>query len=93
MFTTPLTKKSYLAVGVIIFFMITNPSRSSFGSYLHRTEYDGIGRDFNGLIFSVYSYQNSRPTGKYHKYNGRALYEDYKVFYIGILGNFFKSPF
>ena len=68
---------------IVILLIFTNPSRSAFGSYLHYTEYDGIGRDFNGLIFSVYSDKD---------YNFRSK-ETTRTYYIGILGNFFKSPF
>ena len=75
--------KQKIAVGMFLILLITNPNRSSFGSYLHQSGYKGIGRDFNGLIFSVYSDKN---------YNHRSD-ETVKTYYIGILGNFFKSPF
>lgn len=67
--------------------VLTNPSRSSFASYLHRTSQGSLGRDFNGLIFSVYSEK------RYPNFDSFAKINDYeKTYYIGILGNFFKTP-
>jgi len=70
------SKKYSVLIGIVLVFVLTNPSRSSFASYLHRTGLGNIGRDFNGLLFSVYS-------------KGRDAEKEY---YIGVLGNFFKSP-
>jgi len=77
-----LKRKHYVVIISLLILISTNPSRSSFGSYLHQTGHSGIGRDFNGLIFSVYSDSN---------YDLRS-HKSIKTYYIGVLGNFFKTP-
>jgi len=67
-------KWQYILTIVVIVLGISNPSRNDFNSFLHKSESGYTGRDFNGLIFSVYSKRQS--------YNGDGKY------YIGILGNF-----
>lgn len=66
--------KKYYFAGVLLLFMLLNPSRTQFISYLHKNTTAGSGRVFNGLIASVYS----------NRYSGQ------ESFYIGILGNFIK---
>jgi hypothetical protein len=89
-----LKRKHYIIIAIVAVMILTNPSRSSFTSFLHSSEQSGKGRDFNGFIFSVYS------TGKKYTREERRLIrsmgidmETEKVYYIGILGNFFKTPF
>ncbi|MGV8877807.1 MAG: hypothetical protein ACOH2A_02125 [Sphingobacteriaceae bacterium] len=53
----------YIMLGIIVLLIITNPSRSSFMSYLHTTTSSGLGRDFNGLLFSVYSKNGTKYIG------------------------------
>lgn len=74
-------KRIYIVCAVLGVLVITNPSRSSFASYLHTNSTKGIGRVFNGIIFSVYSDKYSR---------GKDASKIYEVYYIGFLGNFFK---
>ena len=69
-----LKRKHYILGGIFIILLATNPSRSSYNSFLHRGGDAKTGRDFNGLIFSVYS----------SKYWGT------KSYHIGILGNFIR---
>lgn len=69
-----LKKKHYILGGIVLLLAITNPSRSSYASFLHRTANKYIGRDFNGLLFSVYSND----------------YSNDKHYHIGILGNFIR---
>lgn len=71
--------------------VLTNPSRSSFASYLHQSDTGGVGRDFNGFIFSVYSKNRSQGTGRFSS-DGFEIRKEYKEFYIGTLGNFIKTP-
>jgi hypothetical protein len=73
-------KKHYMIAGICLLFIITNPSRSAFASYLGAHNDDGIGRYFNGLIFSVYKRQPS-PWAQ----------GDGNLYYIGVLGNFFRT--
>ncbi len=77
---TKLKRNHYIIIAIVAVMILTNPSRSSFGSYLHQTGYSDIGRDFNGIIFSVYS------TKQYDRYTRKAK----KAYYLGILGNFIK---
>lgn len=76
----------WILIAIAMMLLLTNPSRSSFASYLHQTGYGSIGRDFNGLIFSVYSERDYQG-----RQNGESVF--HKTYYFGILGNFFKSPF
>jgi hypothetical protein len=72
-----LKRKHYILGGIVLLLLFTNPSRSAFASYLHKTNNRTIGRDFNGLLFSIYSKDNIG---------------DKKV-YLGILGNFMKISY
>ncbi|PWG82056.1 hypothetical protein DDR33_03280 [Pararcticibacter amylolyticus] len=56
-------RSKYIIMGILLVLILTNPSRSSFTSYLHKSHYDGVGREFNGLVFSVYSYKDIRYLG------------------------------
>lgn len=81
-----LKRKHYIILAIVALLMLTNPSISSFKSYLHQDSYSGIGRDFNGLVFSVYSDHTYEWKGSFRR-------QEYtQTFYIGILGNFFKTP-
>jgi hypothetical protein len=71
---------------IVVVMMLTNPSISSLKSYLHNDYSGSLGRDFNGLLFSVYS--NIK-----RNYNSSDSSSHTQIYYIGILGNFFKSPF
>lgn len=70
-----LKKWQYILGGVLLLFVLTNPSRSSFASFRHQSGLGGVGRDFNGIIFSVYS---------------KNIYGQPSEKYIGVLGNFIK---
>lgn len=76
-------RKYYIIGSIVLFLIITNPSRSAFGSYIHQSGYEGIGRDFNGIIFSVYSDEY------YDIKSGKYL----KRVYLGALGNFIKISY
>lgn len=96
-YTNSLNKKHYIIIALVALFVITNPSRSSFASYMHEKEQSGLGRDFNGIIFSIYSKyermnQRQRSEAREAYRNGKEP-KLRKSYYIGVLGNFFKSPF
>ncbi|HWW39356.1 hypothetical protein, partial [Pedobacter sp.] len=78
-------KKKYIAIAIILIFAITNPSRGALASYLREKHINTIGRDFNGLIFSLYGHT-------YDEYLP-GLSVQHQDHYIGILGNFIKIPF
>ena len=76
---------------------VTNPSRNSFSSYMHEKDHSGLGRDFNGIVFSIYSKhermsQRERSEAREAYKNGKEPKWN-KSYYIGVLGNFFRSPF
>ena len=73
-----LKRKHYIIGGIVLLLLITNPSRNSFASFLHKTGLSNIGRDYNFLICSVYS---QKEKDKYGDLNG-------KTYYLGIAGNF-----
>ncbi len=66
-------KKKWLIIwGLIILFIIGNPSIRKFKSYLYNSGTD-IRREYNFFLFSIYTEKNS-------PYN--------KTYYLGILFNF-----
>lgn len=90
-------QKKYIMIVVLVIMAIFNPSRSDFKSYLRLTNYSGIGRDFNGLVFSVYS-QNMR----YNRETTETIRgetttirvtNEFKDRYLGILGNFIRMSY
>lgn len=86
-------RKHYITLAILGVLILTNPSRSAFVSYLHQTEYDGVGRDFNAIVFSIYS-EGERLTTKELLALARGKnIPSRRIYYIGILGNFIKSPF
>ncbi|MEQ7798183.1 hypothetical protein ABDJ41_00110 [Pedobacter sp. ASV1-7] len=85
-------RKHYITLAIVGILIFTNPSRSSFMSYLHEDDSSGAGRDFNGIIFSVYSNEKLTEAQIKRFLSGKNV-SPRKVFYIGVLGNFFKSPF
>lgn len=61
-------RKHYIIIAIVALFVLTNPSPSSFASFKHesyskidynderrRSSSSSLGRDFNGLVFSLYS--------------------------------------
>ncbi len=90
-------RKHFITLATVAVMIFTNPLRSSFASYLHRTELDGIGREFNGLIFSVYSKSDvltmsMREKELFLSTGNMPKIKSTRTKYIGILGNFFKAP-
>jgi hypothetical protein len=75
-------KKHYIIAGVLLLFVITNPSRTAFTSFLGVSEDSGGARKFNGLFFSLY--QDTRVK----KENG--AYKNKESLYLGILANFIR---
>jgi hypothetical protein len=79
-FLNGIKDKHKLIALVLFLFVITNPSISSFKSFLHDgpTNKKDVGKKVNLFICAVF-------TCRYDAYGNN--HEDY---YIGVLGNFFK---
>ena len=77
-----LKRKHYIIAAVGILFIITNPSRTAFTSFLGVSEDSGGARKFNGLFFSLY--QDTRVK----KENGK--YKNKESLYLGVLANFIR---
>lgn len=90
--TNNIKRQYYVIGGILLMLIITNPSRSSFASYLHKGEIGGIGRDFNGLVLSVYSARDNMNEAQMNVLINGGSVTPNKTYYIGVLGNFFKTP-
>ena len=49
-----LSRKQWIPIGILLLFIITNPSISSFKAYIGDTKYDHLSRPANLFLFSVY---------------------------------------
>ena len=69
-------KWHYWVLGILVLLIITNPSVTSFKTYLGYTSYSGLRRTTNFFICSVYANR---------RYNGTDSY-------FAIIGNFWELP-
>ncbi len=66
--------------GVLLAFIITNPSVSAFKAHQGASSYDGLKRKYNFFLCSIYTHTETWADGSEHD----------KGTYLGILGNFFE---
>ena len=72
---------SYMIIGIVAILIITNPSITSFKSYLGKNSYLGLMRKSNYFIYSVYrdsSYDDENDI-------------QHSDVYIGVVGNFWMG--
>lgn len=87
-----------ILVCIFLFLIFTNPSQTAFKNYLGYTSYDGLKKEKNFFIFSVYR-DNSKHKEK--KLKAKSIYDtdyemDYEISikmdnkYFAVAGNFFQ---
>jgi len=75
-------KRLYIILGILVIFIITNPSVSAFKTFRGRDSYDGLYRPINLFVFSVYKdhrhrfigvFGNFLDIGYQHDYNSQSV--------------------
>ncbi len=76
---------------ILLFLLFTNPSNTSFKNYLGLTSNEGLKKEMNFFIFSVFSYSSyhyKNEAAEFHLINEKQ--ELHREVYFGIAANFFK---
>lgn len=81
-------KRKVLSILIcIIFFLIfTNPSQTAFKNYLGYTSYDGLKKEKNFFMFSIYRDNSIQKVIIYNE----EYHNNMDNKYLGIAGNFFQ---
>ena len=80
-----------LLIFILLFLVMTNPSMTTFKNYLGYSSYEGLKKERNFFIFSVFRYKFSEPKKPYLPYGrDHVPVAPRNEVYIGIAGNFFE---
>jgi len=58
-----LSRKQWIPIGILLLFIITNPSASAFKEYIGSNTYSGLKRTTNLFVCSVYKHYGSEYFG------------------------------